>query len=131
VLASHYTPGSLGGARSVSFVDALLDAAEGHPQCREVLAHALRALAALLPCPRVREELRRTQTRLLTCLTLALEEALDVAAVRAVCRWLPGVSSEVRQARSRLGKLDLNVLQAVSENTPVDAEDDDVQMADV
>mmetsp|Transcript_42997 Transcript_42997/g.109299 ORF Transcript_42997/g.109299 Transcript_42997/m.109299 type:complete len:417 (-) Transcript_42997:7-1257(-) len=88
ILAAHRSPCAFGGARSVSFVDAALGAAEAHPGCREVLAHALRALAALLPCPRAREELLRSQQRLLACLAHA-GEALDASAVRAVCRWLP------------------------------------------
>merc|ERR1712196_522361 len=75
-------------------------AVEAHACCREVLAHAFRALVALLPSLRVREELLRAQQRLLSCLTLA-SEALDTAVVRAVCRWLPGVSSQVRRARGR------------------------------
>eukprot|EP00927_Polykrikos_kofoidii_P071707 TRINITY_DN67944_c0_g1_i1.p1 TRINITY_DN67944_c0_g1~~TRINITY_DN67944_c0_g1_i1.p1 ORF type:complete len:377 (-),score=70.21 TRINITY_DN67944_c0_g1_i1:57-1187(-) len=92
-----------GGARSVSFVEAVLGVTEVHPRCREVLAHALRALVALLPSPSVREELTRSQSRLLTCLVFA-GEALDVTAVRAVCRWLPGLSGEVRRAFSREGQ---------------------------
>eukprot|EP00930_Biecheleria_cincta_P103527 TRINITY_DN95528_c0_g1_i1.p1 TRINITY_DN95528_c0_g1~~TRINITY_DN95528_c0_g1_i1.p1 ORF type:complete len:280 (-),score=42.97 TRINITY_DN95528_c0_g1_i1:7-786(-) len=123
VLASHSI---FGGVRLLSFVDALLDVVEGHRQCREVLAHALRALAVLLPCPRVREELRRCQPRLLTCLAVALHEVLDVATVRAVCRWIPGLSGQVRQARSRL------VTKLEDRSCCVEAEEvDDVHMADL
>merc|ERR1719440_2359833 len=99
-LAAHHSPCLRNGTRSVTFVDAVLGAVEAHACCREVLSHALRALVALLPCLRVREELLRVQQRLLSCLTLA-SEALDAGAVRAVCRWLPGVSSQVRRARGR------------------------------
>lgn len=105
VLASHCSPSACGGARSITFVDAVLRTAESHPRSREVMAHALRALTALLPCSRVQEELLRMQPRLLTCL-VAAGEALDVVAVRAVCKWLPGVSGQVRQAvGSRFSKL--------------------------
>eukprot|EP00931_Biecheleriopsis_adriatica_P116234 TRINITY_DN91907_c0_g1_i1.p1 TRINITY_DN91907_c0_g1~~TRINITY_DN91907_c0_g1_i1.p1 ORF type:complete len:318 (-),score=67.47 TRINITY_DN91907_c0_g1_i1:8-961(-) len=128
VLAAHY---SLCGVRSLSFVDALLDAAEGHHQCRDVMAHVLRALAALLPCPRVREDLQtRTQPRLLSCLTLALQEALDVAAVRAVCRWLPGLSGQVRQAKSKLRKMASSGGAHVAAEPLLFDEDEDVQMTD-
>lgn len=100
MLAAHRSPCLRNCARSVTFVDALLGAVEAHECCRDVLLHALRALVAFLPCLHVREELLRAQQRLLSCLTLA-SEVLDAAAVRAVCRWLPGVSSHVRRARLR------------------------------
>lgn len=135
VLAAHRSPCTLGGARSVSFVDAALAMAEAHPQRREVLAHALRALAALLPCPRVREELLRSQPRLLTCLVQA-GEALDAAAIRSVCRWLPGVSSQVRQARNGRQTTAAGGAGAASASQQPGAEpalhgDDDVEMADL
>jgi len=130
ILAVHCSPGA-SGARSISFIDAVLGSAEAHCQRREVLAHALRALAALLPCPRVREELLRVRPRLLSCLALA-GEALDAVAVRSVCRWLPGVSGQVRQAR-RLGKKgEDDGQQAVLAFKPVPChDDDDVHMDDV
>merc|ERR1719199_910328 len=99
MLGAHQGPCLRNAARSMTFVDAVLGAVEAHACCREVLAHALRALVALLPCLRVREELLRAQQRLLSCLTLA-SESLDSAAMRALCRWLPGVSSQVRRALS-------------------------------
>merc|ERR1712176_198720 len=80
MLAAHHGPCLKNGARSVSFVDVVLGAVEAHACCRE--------------------ELLKAQQRLLSCLTLA-SEALDIAVVRAVCRWLPGVSSQVRRARGR------------------------------
>eukprot|EP00929_Paragymnodinium_shiwhaense_P076778 TRINITY_DN39522_c0_g2_i1.p1 TRINITY_DN39522_c0_g2~~TRINITY_DN39522_c0_g2_i1.p1 ORF type:complete len:402 (+),score=88.24 TRINITY_DN39522_c0_g2_i1:50-1255(+) len=98
VLAAHRAACETSvGCRSVSFVDAVLETAETHSQCREVLAHALRALAALLPSPLVREELARTQPRLITCLVSA-GELLDVAAVKAVCRWLPGMAGQLNES---------------------------------
>jgi len=103
VLAAYRSPCTArGGVRSVSFVDVVLSAVETHPRRREVIAHALRAIVALLPCLRVREELLRTQPRLLACLVLAGEAPDAAAAVRSVSRWLPGVSSQVRWARGRL-----------------------------
>jgi len=131
ILAAHCSPGA-SGARSISFIDAVLGAAEAHCQRREVLAHALRALAALLPCPRVREEILRVRPRLLSGLALA-GEALDAVAVRSVCRWLPGVSGQVRQACSRLGKKgEDDSLQAAHTFKLVPCHDDgDVHMDDV
>lgn len=98
VIATHRNP-SMSGDTHFSFVDAALSAAEMHPRSREVTGHAVRALAALLPCTRVSEELRRSQQRFLSCL-MAAGEALDASAVRSVCRWLPGVSGQLRQARA-------------------------------
>lgn len=130
ILAAHCSPGA-SGVRSISFIDAVLGAAEAHFQRREVLAHALRALAALLPCPRVREELLRVRPRLLSCLALA-GEALDAVAVRSVCRWLPGVSGQVRQACSRLDKKGEDDSLQVHMFKPVPGHDDgDVHMDDV
>lgn len=100
-IASHRGACTGGGAQSVGFVDLVLGAAEAHPQRREVLAHAMRALHALLPCSRVRAEVLRCQPRLLKCLVLAWE-VLDEVSVQAVCRWLPGISGQVRLARGRL-----------------------------
>jgi len=93
-----------GSAESLglSFVDAVLGAVEAHTRHREVIANAFRALVALLPCPRVQEDLLRTPTRFLACLTLG-GEILDGAAVRSVCRWLPGISKSVRRTRKLAG----------------------------
>lgn len=118
MLAAHHSPCLKNGARSVSFVDVVLGAVEAHACCREVLAHAFRALVALLPSLRVREELLRAQQRLLSCLTLA-SEALDTAVVRAVCRWLPGVSSQVRRARGR-PRNDRDSIMGVSSSSQAD-----------
>lgn len=126
-LAAHHSPCLKNGARSVTFVDAVLGAVEAHACCREVLSHALRALVALLPCLRVREELLRAQQRLLSCLTLA-SEALDAASVHAVCRWLPGVSSQVRRAR---GRPSIDLSSSVSAVPLQPRNDLDIEMADV
>lgn len=113
-IASHRGACSGGNAQSVGFVDLVLGAAEAHPQRREVLAHAMRALHALLPCSRVRAEVLRCQPRLLRCLVLAWE-VLDEVSVRAVCRWLPGISGQVRLARGRMAMAhDRNGLQAAN-----------------
>lgn len=138
ILAAHRSLCISGGARSFSFVDAALGVAELHLGCRAVLAHALRALAALLPCPQVREELSRSQPRLLSCLVHA-GEALDACAVRSVCRWLPGMSGQIRQARSLLARNNgssFGVFAASSGHqiaTEVAAcdDDDDVDMMDL
>ncbi|CAK0852757.1 unnamed protein product, partial [Prorocentrum cordatum] len=102
-----------------------------------VLAHAMRALATLLPCPRVREELLRTQPQLLRCLALA-GEALDVSAVRSVCRWLPGIPCRVWQAPGRAdapraaeGAWAPPSQEAAEAETEAQESDDDVLMADV
>jgi len=97
ILAAHRCPSTRSGVKSVSFTDAVLSVAQKHPQNRDVLANALRALAALLPCSQVREELLRTQPQLLTFLILA-GEALDQTAIRSICRWFPSVASQVRRA---------------------------------
>lgn len=141
-LASYRSPCAFGGPRSVSFVDAALGAAEAHPGCREVLVHALRALAALLPCQRVREELLRSQQRLVACLARAGEEAQDASAVRAVSRWLPrgllAATAPVAVAAPRGGGGRGGVLGGARRASgclepplPPDGDDDDVEMADL
>merc|ERR1712008_568422 len=90
ILAAHCSPGA-SGARSISFIDAVLGAAL--------------ALAG---------------------------EALDAVAVRSVCRWLPGVSGQVRQACSRLDKKGEDDSLQVHMFKPVPGHDDgDVHMDDV
>lgn len=100
VLGTHRSPCAVAGsARSVSFADAVLGAVEAHRNRGEVLAMAMRSLcSALLPCACVREELARAQPRLLACLALAAT-SLDAATLRAMGRWMPGASSQVRKAR--------------------------------
>jgi len=100
VLGAHRSPCAVAGsARSVSFADAVLGAVEAHRNRSEVLAMAMRSLcSALLPCACVREELARAQPRLLTCLALSAT-SLDAATLRAMGRWMPGASSQVRKAR--------------------------------
>eukprot|EP00928_Gymnodinium_smaydae_P078930 TRINITY_DN62981_c0_g1_i1.p1 TRINITY_DN62981_c0_g1~~TRINITY_DN62981_c0_g1_i1.p1 ORF type:complete len:329 (-),score=31.01 TRINITY_DN62981_c0_g1_i1:207-1193(-) len=97
-LASVRSPRSYSteSPQPLSFVEAVLSAIEAHPQNRGVLAHALRALASLLPCQAIRNELQQhgMQPRLLTCLSLAGNN-VEQSAVRSVCRWLPGVSGRV------------------------------------
>jgi len=106
IVAAHRSPCALGGTRLFSFVDAALSIAEAHSSCRDVIAHVLRALAVLLPCPCVREELLRSQQRLLACLACA-GGAADAAVLRAVRRWLPCLAGQLRgQGRGTGGRED-------------------------
>lgn len=93
VLATYRGPSAYaGGPRSISFVATVLAAVEAHQRNRELLGHALRALAVLLPCPAVREELARAPPKLLACVAPAAE-VVDPATFRILCRWWPGASS--------------------------------------
>jgi len=93
VVVAHRGP-AIGGAHSVSYVHCLLSLMEFH-HCREVLSHALRALAALMPCASARGELLQTQSRMLACLAVK-GETLDASAIASVCRWFPGLSRQLR-----------------------------------
>lgn len=105
VLGGYRCPAT--GGLPDSFVHAVLGVVEAHARQREVLANAFRALVALLPCPRVQEDLSRAQTRLLACLSLG-GEILDEVVVRSVCRWLPAIARSVRRARKLAGLDDFN-----------------------
>lgn len=100
VLAAHRMACTPGSGMSVSFVSAVLGAAEAHSGSRDVQAHVVRALVSFLPSAQARDEFQRAEDRVLSCLLMAWDR-LDGGALESVSKWLPDLCCQVQSALGR------------------------------